>query len=63
MKNPLILFSELLLATTASISLTEAATLEFCYDHVIEDSSESQPHLPLLPQQGDVPLLGIQETE
>jgi hypothetical protein len=63
MKNPLILFSELLVATTASISLTEAATLEFCYDHVIEDFSESQQNVALLPQQGEFPLPGIQETE
>lgn len=63
MKNPLILFSELLGATAASISFTETATLEFCYNHVTDDFSESQQNTQLLAQQGDVPLLGIQETE
>ena len=63
MKNPLILFAELLGATAASISFTETATLEFCYDHVTEDFSEAQQDVLLLSQQSDLPLLGIQETE
>ena len=63
MKNPLILFSALPGATTASISFTESATLEFCYDHVTEDFSEAQQKAPLLSQQRDCQSLGIQETE
>jgi hypothetical protein len=62
MKNPLILFSEQL-GATASVSFTETATLEFCYDHVTEDLSEAQQKQPLLSQQIDFPLPGIQETE
>ena len=63
MKNPLILFSELLEATTSSISLTETATLAFCYDHLTEDFSEAKQDVLLLSQQSDLPLPGIHETE
>ena len=37
MKNPLTISSELLGSTTSTILLIEAATLEFCYDHVNEN--------------------------
>ena len=62
MKNPLILFSELLEATS-SISLTETATLALCYDHLTEDFSEAQQDVLLLSQQSNLPRPGIQETE
>ena len=63
MKNPLIIFSELLGSQTVLTSLTEAATLEFCYDHVTEDLQEASQDAAQTLQQVDFPALGIQETE
>ncbi|HEX6893324.1 MAG TPA: hypothetical protein VF141_21585 [Chryseolinea sp.] len=62
MKKTLKIFSEVFLTTTDVIPLTEAVTLEFCYDHVNEDYPTFNPEQFRLPQREDKPL-GIQETE
>jgi hypothetical protein len=63
MKNPLSIFSKVFQATLDVIPLTEAVTLEFCYDHVMEDYAALNPGELLLPQNDEFQHLGIQETE
>lgn len=63
MKNHLTILSELFGAPVPSISLTETATLEFCYDHITEDFPETAQNALQALQYTDFQILGIQDTE
>ena len=63
MKNPLSIFSKVFRTTVDVVPLTEAVTLEFCYDHVNEDYLGFNLDELLLLQPDEFQSLGIQETE
>lgn len=57
MKNPLSVLSELFQTTLVDITLTEAVTLEFCYDHINEDYPVVCQEVSQPLQQGDFHLI------
>jgi phenylalanyl-tRNA synthetase beta subunit len=63
MKNPLSIFYKVFRTTMETMPLTEAVTLEFCYDHVNEDCPGFNQDELLRLQQDEFQPLRIQETE
>jgi hypothetical protein len=63
MKNPLSIFSKVFRTTMDIVPLTEAVTLEFCYDHVNEDYPGFNQDEILLLQLDEFQASRIQETE
>jgi hypothetical protein len=62
-ENPLSIFAQVFRTTMDVIPLTEAVTLEFCYDHVNEDCPAFNPNQVLILQHDEFQPIGIQKTE
>ena len=63
MKNTLSIVSKALQTAMEAIPLTQLVTMEFCYDHVLEDYPTLNAGESILQQPDVLQLLAIQENK